>query len=270
MRRLLVKSGASTTSSRPPCPSAQTAGTPDNGAETLPSAETRRSRPDRSVTRKPPSGSRATAQGCSRPEAMVVTPTEPSWLVACCVAKALAAGWDAWASCCCARQAERPADSASDRPMTSAVRWTTCMCGPCDVGCGAAATGCGSLAVIGCANFASFQRKLESILLLPLSLWQTEGQAASGNIKLDPSFRWDDDERERQNRERQTPHEPRRPSTVAGRLQLEQFGIAPALFQQLFVRAARLQLPFGEHQDAVGHAHAAEAVRNQHGRLALR
>src|SRR5690606_39488653 len=75
IRRDSAKSGASATSSSPPCPLANTSGTPFSGAETSPSAEMRRRRPGRSVTRKPPSGSSATDQGCSRPEATVSTST---------------------------------------------------------------------------------------------------------------------------------------------------------------------------------------------------
>src|SRR5690606_26478323 len=75
IRRDSAKSGARATSSSPPWPLANTSGTPFSGAETSPSAEMRRRRPGRSVTRKPPSGSSATDQGCSRPEAMVSTST---------------------------------------------------------------------------------------------------------------------------------------------------------------------------------------------------
>ena len=58
--------------------------------------------------------------------------------------------------------------------------------------------------------------------------------------------------------------------TVPRRLQFEQFRVPAALRQQFAVRAAGLQAPFVQHQDAVGHAHAGEAVRDQHRRAAVR
>src|SRR5688572_17791448 len=75
MRLDVAKSGASTTSSRPPWPLAHTAGTPLIGADFVPLAAMCSKRPGRSVTRKPPSGSRATDQGCSRPVAISVMRT---------------------------------------------------------------------------------------------------------------------------------------------------------------------------------------------------
>jgi hypothetical protein len=59
-------------------------GTPPSGAETLPSTPTRRSAPPRSVTRKPPSGRKARAQGLVRPLATVAIRTSPwalGWLL---------------------------------------------------------------------------------------------------------------------------------------------------------------------------------------------
>src|SRR5690606_2325460 len=53
-------------------------------------------------------------------------------------------------------------------------------------------------------------------------------------------------------------------STIAGGLQLEQLGIAAAGGHQLLVGATGLDPAAGQHQDAVGHAHAGEAVRDQH------
>src|SRR4249919_3742870 len=100
MRRLEAKSGASATSSRPPWPVANTAGTPASGADTAPSAPMRRMRPGRSVTRNPPCGSSATDHGCTRPLAMVVTRTSPSRLDTTCVegfgASAAAEALGAW------------------------------------------------------------------------------------------------------------------------------------------------------------------------------
>src|SRR5450631_4043124 len=57
--------------------------------------------------------------------------------------------------------------------------------------------------------------------------------------------------------------------SVAGRLQFEQFRIAPPLLQQFGVSAHRLHRPVHEHDDAIGHADARKAVRYQHHRLAL-
>ena len=73
MSRVRAKSGASAMSSNPPWLAASTCGTPASGAETRPSAITRRSRPARSVTSIEPSGRKAAPQGCSRPVAKVVT-----------------------------------------------------------------------------------------------------------------------------------------------------------------------------------------------------
>ena len=66
--RSCLKSGDSTTSSRPPCPLAHTSGTPVKGADSLPSGLTNRRCPGNSVTRKPCwSGKNASAHGWSRP-----------------------------------------------------------------------------------------------------------------------------------------------------------------------------------------------------------
>src|SRR5687768_11771359 len=53
-------------------------------------------------------------------------------------------------------------------------------------------------------------------------------------------------------------------SPIAGRLQLEQLGVAAALREQLLVRAHGLHLAVGEDEDPVGHADAGEAVRDEH------
>ena len=67
-----------TTSSRPPWPEAQTSGTPFSGGESCPSAVTMRMRPGRSVTSILPSGRNASAQGWTRPLAMVCTSSWPA------------------------------------------------------------------------------------------------------------------------------------------------------------------------------------------------
>ena len=67
--RSVAKSGPSATSSSPPWPRAKTSGTPSTGSEIAPSGPITRSRPGRSVTRKPPSGRIAIPQGCSSPSA---------------------------------------------------------------------------------------------------------------------------------------------------------------------------------------------------------
>src|SRR4051812_14595381 len=59
-------------------------------------------------------------------------------------------------------------------------------------------------------------------------------------------------------------------SAIACRLQLEELGIAPAAREQLLVRPDRLDAPISQHQDAVGHAHAREAMRDEDRRLGLR
>ena len=73
--RLRAKSLSVTTSSRPPCPPAATAGRPCSGSFSRPPGSTTRMRPGRSVTRKRPSGRKATAHGCSSPPATVCART---------------------------------------------------------------------------------------------------------------------------------------------------------------------------------------------------
>ena len=58
-------------------------------------------------------------------------------------------------------------------------------------------------------------------------------------------------------------------SPVSGRLQLEQLGVEAGLRDQLLMGAGCLDRAVGQHEDAVGHAHAGKAVRDQHGGLAL-
>src|SRR5687768_5471984 len=72
MTRSDANVGLSATSRRPPWPRASTGGSPAIGAPIFPEAETMRSRPGFSVTRKSPSGSGSTAHGC-RPFAITVT-----------------------------------------------------------------------------------------------------------------------------------------------------------------------------------------------------
>src|SRR4029077_11022507 len=57
---------------------------------------------------------------------------------------------------------------------------------------------------------------------------------------------------------------------VARRLQLEELRITPATLQELLVGADVLHLAVGEDHDAVGHAHAGEAVRDENRGLAVR
>ena len=90
-----AKPGPGTTSSSPPWPRANTAGTPASGAEARPSRPMMRSRPGRSVTSMRPSGRNASDHGCARPRAISVT-----------------RGGDAAAA---ARAAGRPMTAAADR-----------------------------------------------------------------------------------------------------------------------------------------------------------
>src|SRR5688500_5489458 len=54
---------------------------------------------------------------------------------------------------------------------------------------------------------------------------------------------------------------------IPGSLQLEELGVATALHQQLLVRPHRLHFALGENENAIGHANAREAVRDEHRRL---
>src|ERR1700682_5439687 len=57
---------------------------------------------------------------------------------------------------------------------------------------------------------------------------------------------------------------PRREAlAVPRRLQLEELRITPALGEQFFVGSHRFHAPVAEDYDAVGHAHAREAVGNK-------
>ena len=51
-------------------------------------------------------------------------------------------------------------------------------------------------------------------------------------------------------------------SAIPRGLELEELGVAPALGEELRVGSRRLDAPVAEHHDAVGHAHAREAVRD--------
>ena len=51
-------------------------------------------------------------------------------------------------------------------------------------------------------------------------------------------------------------------------MQLEELGVTATLPEELVVGTHRLDLPVDEDQDAVGHAHAGEAVRDEDGGLA--
>ena len=91
--RSSAKVGETATSRRPPWPRARTSGRPATGAEMPPSGATRRRRPGRSVTRSPPSGRRATPQGCSRGAAMVSTASSKPERVAGARVCSAKAGW---------------------------------------------------------------------------------------------------------------------------------------------------------------------------------
>src|SRR5690606_3216448 len=184
MRRLWAKSGARATSSSPPWPRAATAGTPANGAETVPSAATRRSAPPRSVTRKPPSASGSTAHGWDRPRATTSSVASPLTLATwrTCSTGAGSGGWVVWAGWQAAR--------AAARAKARAVR-------------------------------AWMAGRMGLVL---------QGES----------------------------------STISGRLQFEQLGVTPALRHEFVMRAAGFDPAACQHQDAVGHAHAGKAVRDQH------
>src|SRR4249919_1295777 len=74
------------------------------GSPIRPCASRRRSRPSRSVTRKPPSGNNATDQGCERLCAIVSTRMTPPEVAAGVAAVVVLA--DATAGDCCALQAQ--------------------------------------------------------------------------------------------------------------------------------------------------------------------
>ena len=57
-------------------------------------------------------------------------------------------------------------------------------------------------------------------------------------------------------------------SAVAGRLKLEHLSVATVIGEQGLVRAGFDDLAFLQDDDAVGHAHGREAVRNQERRFA--
>jgi hypothetical protein len=59
-------------------------------------------------------------------------------------------------------------------------------------------------------------------------------------------------------------------SAVAGGLELEELGVTAALPQQLLMGAGRLDAAVAHDDDAIGHAHAGEPMRDQHRGLAVR
>ena len=87
-----------------------------------------------------------------------------------------------------------------------------------------------------------------------------------GVLLEEPRRALDVGEEERDGAARQRVHRMR--LSIAGGLQLEELRVAPALLQQLPVGAGRLDGAVRENDDAIGHAHAGKAVRDQHDGLA--
>src|SRR5688500_3904292 len=101
---------------RPPWPPACTCGTPASGGESVPSRETRRRRPARSVTSMPPSGRSARPHGCSRPLATTVTRAESELASGC------GEGVDCAATSSDAAKAIRPAQTRTRLPSRTIAK----------------------------------------------------------------------------------------------------------------------------------------------------
>ena len=104
MVRFCAKSRSRITSSRPPCPEANTRGTFPRGGDNWPLRETMRIRPGRSVTSMRPSGKNASDHGCTKPLATVCTEISPAELgnfgsAACATAAAVSSAPNARPNC---------------------------------------------------------------------------------------------------------------------------------------------------------------------------